>query len=125
MGFNEWWDWQIRTSNGVVPSNECKAWAVLAYYAGKNSNRSTGDPTEIPQKKPEPTVEELKVRYDEDVEYLRSLVVSRFDEDGTTEYRQGYPTHELEDVVTAEHLKYMSRENARLKMCLEHILEGM
>lgn len=122
MNFNEWWDWQIRSSNGVVPSNECKAWAVLAYFAGAKSSANTEVEQDQPLKrKPEPSIEELKQRYEEDISFLKTLVVSRFDENGEPEFRQGCPVHELEDVVTAEQCRQMYLAIKNLQKHISHL----
>lgn len=124
MNFNEWWDWQIRSSNGVVPSNECKAWAVLAYFAGAKASANSEVEQEQPlTRKPELSIEELKQRYEEDISFLKTLVVSRFDENGEPEFRQGYPVHELEDVVTAEHCQHMVQELKRLQSIINFLLK--
>lgn len=48
-----------------------------------------------------------------EVEKLRGLVVSRFDHDHPPTFRQGYPTHELEEVTTAEQCTWMVGEIER------------
>jgi hypothetical protein len=56
-----------------------------------------------------------------EVERLRGLVVSRFDQDGPPTFRQGAPEHELEDPVTAEQCAWFVTEISRLRAEVERL----
>ena len=67
--------------------------------------------------KKEPTIESLQ----DEIRILKTQVISGFYEDEVPYFRQGYPTHELEEIVTADHVQWMCSELNRLRDLIKDI----
>lgn len=79
-----------------------------------NIHKASAEHQEVCKKKPDVSSDEVIARLREELEVTRSMVVSLYDGKYPPIFHQGTPSHELEELVTADWVKRLAQNHAAM-----------